>query len=78
LRVRVDDGKAMRGSTHFPAAGQLELDGDQVVAPVGFDLPGASAPSKDADALHGELPGFGKITTVDVYVAVGVYAEPAR
>jgi hypothetical protein len=81
LAVHVDDGQGHAWEHAYPATGKLELDGKQVVAPVGFVLPGAGyawPPSKEHDALHGQLAGFGTMTTVDIYVDVSVYAEPKR
>jgi len=78
LAVHVDDNQGHAWDHTYPASGKIELEGDQVVAPAGLEIPGASAPSKENDALHGQLPGFGKITTVDVYIAVGVFADPRR
>jgi hypothetical protein len=78
LAVHVDDNQGHAWDHAYPASGKLELEGDQVVAPAGLEIPGASAPSTEHDALHGQLPGFGKSTIVDVYVAVDVFAEPRR
>ncbi|HUJ57273.1 MAG TPA: hypothetical protein VLX92_02225 [Kofleriaceae bacterium] len=78
LAVHVDDGEGHAWEHAYPASGWIERDGDQVVAPTGLSIPGASAPSQAWDDRHGELPGSGRIRDVDVYVDVGVFAEPRR
>jgi hypothetical protein len=78
LDLALDDGAGHAWHHAYTASGPIELEGDQVVAPTGLVLPGASSPSTAYDQRHAQLPGAGAVSVVDVYVDVGISAEPKR
>lgn len=76
LTVTLDGGARQRFSRSYPATGPIELEGHTVVAPTGFVLPGARAPSPEAARLHARLPGDNQFESFDVYVGVSIFADP--
>lgn len=80
LTVRIDDGRGNVFERTFPARGKLLVDGEgdalAAALPVGLELPGTSAPSKEHDALHVAWPGTPIASSVDVYVDPVLFASP--
>jgi hypothetical protein len=72
--VEDDHGHAWQHA--YPVHGPLDLEGEAVVAPWGIELPGASSPSPEADALEGLLPGFGPYRAVALRVNIDTALHP--
>jgi hypothetical protein len=78
LFVHVEDDAGGVWEHSYPAKGDIEREGESVVAPTGFVLPGATSPSPEADALRGKLPGRGRFAYVDVVVDIALIDDPRR
>lgn len=76
LQVRVQDTEGHVFERTYPARGEVIVEATTAVAPAGFGIPGASGPSKEMDALHGQLPGKGDFEVIDIYLRSGVTDDP--
>jgi hypothetical protein len=66
LTVHVDDGDGHAWQHAYRATGPIMLDGDDVAAPVGLVIPGASAPSPEADARRGRITGGRELGSIEL------------
>jgi hypothetical protein len=78
LHLRVEDDLGHAFERDYVASGQIDAEGDAVVAPAGFDLPGASSPSREHDLLHHTFAPVAELRGVDVDVAVSMFDDPRR
>lgn len=74
LRIEDEDGQSWQRA--YPAHGALDLENDTVAAPWGLAIPGASSPSPEAEALRGQLPGFGPYRAVELRVDIQTHLDP--
>jgi hypothetical protein len=78
LLLHVEDDAGGVWEHSYSATGGIEREGEGVVAPAGLVLSGAVAPSPDAEALRGKLPGRGRFSHVDVVVDIELIDDPRR
>jgi hypothetical protein len=69
LHVRAEDdlGHAFERD-YLIAHGDIDVEGEHVVSPAGFDLPGASSPSREHDLLHHTFAPVAELRSVDLDV----------
>jgi hypothetical protein len=73
LKVRIADDLGHTWERSYPSDGVLETEGDSAVMPAGLELPGASAPSPEEQALHIKLDG-----PDEARVDVSLFDDPRR
>jgi hypothetical protein len=73
LQVRISDDLGHTWERSYSAQGDLETEGDAAVMPTGLELPGASAPSPEEQALHIKLDG-----STEARVDVSLFDDPRR
>jgi hypothetical protein len=78
LTLHIEDQDGNQWQRDYPATGPILLQGDQVAAPTGFELPGSSSPSKEYDALSGSLPNGTRFRGIDFRVDVSMFDDPRR
>lgn len=76
LALHVEDDRGHTWDHTYPISGQLVTEGDAAIAPVGVEIPGASAPSPEATARHAALPGARGIRSVELTVNVDTDDNP--
>lgn len=76
LTLQLDDERGRTWSQQYVASGMLEAEGEVVFAPYGLTIPGASAPSPEADALRGRLLDQAPYDTVDLVVDPQLSFDP--
>lgn len=79
LTVHLEDGEGHSWDRSYSPSGSIIVEGRDVVAPAGLVLPGASAPSPEADALKGNLAvGGANPGTLQFAVDVSLFDDPRR
>lgn len=78
LTLNIQDDRGQLWGRLYPAKGELYLQGNQVVAPSGLELPGSSSPSKEHDALLGQFSGDADCQRYDFKVDVSVFNDPRK
>ena len=79
LTVHLEDGEGRTWDWSYPASGSIIVEGREVVAPAGLVLPGASAPSPEADALKGRLAvGGADPGSLQFALDVSLFDDPRR
>jgi hypothetical protein len=76
VHVMVESARGQTFERDYVARGPIDLEGGLAVAPAGFDLPGASSPSREHDLLHHEFLGEGELSSVDLDVSVSMFDDP--
>jgi hypothetical protein len=76
LHLQIENDRGHTFERDYIASGKVDAEGDSVVAPAGFDLPGASSPSRENDLLHHTFTSDGDHSSVDVEVKVSLFDDP--
>jgi hypothetical protein len=78
LTLHVEDDAGHTWGRAYTTSGKIELEGDQVVAPAGLQIPGASSPTPESEARHGRMPAEPPSPGVELEVGVELFDEPRR
>jgi hypothetical protein len=78
LTIHVEDEQGHTWERAYPAHGEIELQGTDVAAPAGLEIPGSTGPSKEWDARNGELPGDDTESALRFSIDASVNDDPRR